>query len=128
MLRKIFSPKFELFELDAKYFPESTQSLIPLEWVLRHGALPLGTKQGMLNVGFLDPYSATDFAAIQELLQERLKAKKIQRYEIKADQMLLVLKAKYGISLDVIQGVASVDLHPKIQKILEDFAHPAALR
>ncbi|MFL5812466.1 MAG: hypothetical protein ACJ763_02720 [Bdellovibrionia bacterium] len=124
MLRRIFSPKFKLFELDAKYFPESTQSLIPIEWVLRHGALPLGMKQKKLNVGFLDPYSATDFAAIQELLEK----KQIQRFEIRAEQMLVVLKSRYGISLDAIQSMAPVELHPKIQKIPEDFAHPAALR
>jgi replication initiation and membrane attachment protein DnaB len=124
MIRKIFSPKFKLFELDVKYFPESTQSLIPIEWVLRHGVLPLGMKQNKLNVGFLDPYSTTDFAAIQELL----KKKKIQRFEIKAEQMLVVLNSKYGITLDAMQSIASVDLHPRIQKILEDFAHPAALR
>lgn len=124
MLRKIFSPKFKLFELDAKYFPETTQSLIPLEWVLRHGALPLGMKRKTLNVGFLDPYSSTDFSAIQALL----KKKEIQRFEIKADQMLAVLSAKYGLSMDAIQNISSADLHPKIRKILEDFAHPAALR
>jgi replication initiation and membrane attachment protein DnaB len=124
MLRKIFSPKFKLFELDVKYFPESTQALIPLEWVLRHGALPLGMKRKKLNVGFLDPYSSTDFAAIQELLQK----KEIQRFEIKAEQMLAVLSAKYGLSMDAIQNVASSNLHPKIKKLLEDFAHPAAVR
>jgi hypothetical protein len=124
MLRKIFSPKFKLFELDAKYFPEATQSLIPVEWVLRHGALPLGMKQNKLNVGFLDPYSSTDFAAIQGLLNK----KQVQRFEIKAEQLLVVLNARYGISMDAIQSMASKDLHPKIQKILEDFAHPAALR
>jgi hypothetical protein len=124
MLRKILTPKFKVFEIDAKYFPESTQTLIPLEWVLRHGALPLGMKRKMVNVGFLDPYSSTDVAAIQELLQK----KEIQRFEIKAEQMLAVLSARYGLSIDAIQNVASADLHPKIKKLLEDFAHPAAVR
>lgn len=111
MLRRLFSPKAEVFELDPKYFPESTQNVFPLEMVLRHGVLPLGYKGKKLNVGFLDPESKSDLEAVKKHLSDA----SFQRYEIRVDEMLKLLEARFQVLGSELQQHS---LHPIIQKHL----------
>jgi hypothetical protein len=120
MLRKLFTPRVKLFQLDPRYFPEATQSLIPAEAVLRHGILPLGFKGQKLNVGFLDPDSAPDRSAAVEILKKR----PIQRFRIRAEQLIELLDARYGIPRSAILDAKRTDVHPEIHRVLSELVDP----
>ncbi len=114
MLRRLFSPKAEVFELDPKFFPESTQNIFPLEMILRLGVLPLGYKGKKLNVGFLDPESKSDLAAVKKHLSDA----PFQRYEIRVEQLLKLLESRFQVSESELRQTEKGEVHPKIQKHL----------
>jgi hypothetical protein len=124
-LRRLLAPRAEIFELDPKYFPKNTQTLIPIAIVLRHGMLPLGFKtvsrltgsKKKLNVGFLDPFCETDIQALRACFNQDSDLR-VNRFAIRVEQFLAVLKTQYGISSQDIQSMRDTDVHPDLRLAL----------
>lgn len=126
-IRQWLTPRVPVFGLDPRFFPEVTRSLIPVETVLRHGVLPLGFKtisrffksEKRLNVGFLDPNSKTVQIVIESLIQGKFESQarmEIQRFEVRAEQLLDIIEKVYGVSVATLKTMDSSAVHPKLRQ------------
>lgn len=130
---QVFGPSFEVdfFHLNPNYFPESTKDLIPIEMVLKYGALPLGFKtesrffrrRKLINVGFLSPYRKNFLAEVEKFVLDHREGQTFEAvriYLILADQFLKVLKKTYGISEDQIRKMNPETVDPTLLMFVDE--------
>lgn len=110
-LIEVFGPNFavDFFHLEPEYFPQVTRDLIPIEAIVRLGALPLGFKtekrlfrsKKLLNIGLLDPSRKDAAEECLKIAAARLGQGGIQGttvFLVLADQFLTVLRQTYGVA------------------------------
>ena len=120
------SYKIDFFHVNPKYFPVATRDLMPVEMIVRYGALPLGFKtkakflssEKHINVGFLDPTqkeSLTSVEAAIRTLDPSFAGMKI--YLILADEFIEVLRSTYGLD----EGHLQERFHSVMNRTLKNY-------
>ncbi len=132
-LIQVFGPSFgvDFFHLDPLYFPKITQDLMPVDLLVRYGALPLGFKtehrffksRKLLNLGLLDPSRAEAVEEVMKAATARYGASTIHGVKvflILADQFLTVLKHSYGLENKQLLARPESDLDDTLTLYLEN--------
>lgn len=107
--------KLDRFQIDPRYFPKNTRTLIPTPIMLKYGAIALGTKDGsILNIGLIDPYRLDSRDALSQLARDN--GKRAHFYEVSVSDFAKALTAHFGIDTHTLKGL---DIEPR----LLDFLH-----
>lgn len=132
----IFGPSYaiDFFHLDSQYFPATTRDALPLDFVLKHGVLPLGMKterklfrlRKQLNLGFLDPARADAKAIAAEALRlassrlgtESAALSGTTAFLVLPDQFIEVLAGAYGAGEEDLAARDPVLLDPLLSMFL----------
>jgi hypothetical protein len=112
-----FGPSFgaDYFYLNPDHFPKPTQALYAVQFMLKHGVLPLGlktehtflSKKLFLNIGILDPGNHKGLLEAETIARAKYGSQKfggLKVYLILADQLLEVLRAVYGVGAEELKS------------------------
>jgi len=99
--------KHEIFHLKPEFFPKTTEEALPVEAVLKYGALLLGFKNTYrylrpcryLNIGCLDPRNKGALREIEQIARAHLKIdwNGTHVYQILNDEFIEILKSVYRV-------------------------------
>jgi len=128
---KTFGSSFavDFFHLEPDYFPAPTRDILPIESIIKYGALPLGVKsrrkffseRKRLNVGFLDPTRKDSIAAVEATAKAALGPAYggLKVYLVLADEFLEVLETVYGVSEERLKDKVALGMDQTLQSFLE---------
>jgi hypothetical protein len=135
MMKRLLGVHHEVdfFNLDPSLFPRETQELLPLEAILRLGALPLGVadqqkifrSKKALRLGLLDPSRAEAVREAARLASERPGAKEFEEvrvFLVVADQFADILREVYGLQESALKALGPEELDPTL---VEFFKQPS---
>ncbi|MEW6055328.1 MAG: hypothetical protein AB1540_01830 [Bdellovibrionota bacterium] len=131
-LIELFGPSYKVnfFHLEPGYFPKTTRDFFPIDFIIRHGVLPLGYKteysfflraQKRLNIGLLTPSHKETITKIEEHAENKLGQKKfagIRLFLILGDQMIKVLEREYGVTEDELRRKSPAEINPTLAMFL----------
>jgi hypothetical protein len=131
-LVEVFGPSFavDFFYLDPAYFPQNTRDLLPVEEIVRLGALPLGFKterrffrtRKMLNLGLLSPERKDSAEEALRIARTRPGGDDIQGVKVflvLADHFLQVLNQVYRKSDAELRGRDQAQVDETLLMFLE---------
>ncbi len=129
-LAKVFGPshKFDFFYMDYRYLPKQTRDLFPIEFMLKHGVIPLGfktewkffKKKRYLNLGLLAPERQESVIQAETIAKERLaNLYGTKVFLVLADQFIQTLNQAYKIPTDQISTKATEGLDPILEMFIQ---------
>lgn len=129
----VFGPSYrvDFFHIEPEYFPKVTRDLLPLDLMVRCGALPLGYKREfrffrarkMLNIGIINPERKDAIAEIERFLRVRPEGETIaglKIYLVLSDQFLDVLDSVYQMSEIEIRALPGERVDGTLQLFIEN--------
>ncbi len=120
----------DFFHLDPAFFPQATQNFFSVEFILRYGVLPLGTKslpglfraRKLLNLGLLDPSRKDVLEACSDKARSSMAEGEfagVKTYLVLAPEFVAVLEKQYGVAPAAIGQEGRFELDPTLQMYLD---------
>jgi hypothetical protein len=119
----------DFFHLDSRYFPQVTRDLLPVEAIVRFGALPLGYKtvpglfrsRKLLNLGLLDPARQDVVDAVTEVVRpvvgEALAG--VKTYLVLASDFVPLVDKVFALSPAALAELPSEKVDPTLKMFLD---------
>ncbi len=119
----------DFFHLDSRYFPEVTRELLPVDAIVRFGALPLGYKtvpglfrsRKVLNLGLLDPAREDAVDAVTEVVRpvvgEALAG--VKTYLVLAADFVPLVEKVFALSPAALAKIPTEKVDPTLKMYLE---------
>lgn len=120
----------DFFHLNPKFFPATTKNHLPVETILRLGALPLGSKRGvwpfrrrlLLNVGLVNPKDREAVSEIKRCARVASDFNGLQLYRLAVDEFLSIVQVVYGLTRESLLALPETHLEPSLRQHLDAVA------